>query len=121
MPIDTIPLKSAPELKRVVLAADPSYKKHNAFFSVHASVELTGTYWDGGSRDTYTAVDIATGRNQGAPQYAPPQFGGPRVAPKVDIPDGIAIVRTGIFCGKTAVAHVYVNANTATKFLPKTA
>lgn len=116
----TIKLKEYPEILRIVRAADSSYKKHDAIVVTTDSLELTGTYWDGGSRSSYTAVDLATCRSKGAPQYDPPQFGGPRVAPTVVIPDGVAIVRTGTFCGRTAVAFVYVNANNVTKFLPNT-
>lgn len=116
-----IKLKEFPEVTRVVRAADPSYKKHNAILVITESVALTGTYWDGGSRSTYTAVDLATFQSKGAPQYDPPQFGGPREAPTVAIPDGVAIVKTGIFCGKTGAAFVYINPVNATKFLPQVA
>lgn len=73
------------------------------------TVAISGTYWDGGSRSTYHAVDLATLRQLPAPQYAPPQFGGPRTAPEVDLPPDVAIIETGTFCGKTATATVYIN------------
>jgi hypothetical protein len=114
----TLKMKDHPEIKRVVLAADRSYKKHDVILVVTDSVELTGTFWEGGSRSTYTAVNLATFVSQGAPQYDPPQFGGPRVAPNVTIPEGVAIVKTGIFCGRTGLAFVYVNEANVTKFLP---
>jgi hypothetical protein len=111
-------LKTAPEVLRLIRAADPSYRKTRAYLHVSESVSLSGTYWDGGSRSTYTAVDLATGRSKGAPQYDPPQFGGPRAAPVVVIPEGVAIVETGVFCGKTANASVYINPVNAAKLLP---
>ena len=110
-------LRTAPEVLRVIRAASASYKKRSASVVATDEVELHGTYWDGGSRSTYTAVDLATMRSRGAPQYAPPQFGGPRQAPRVVIPDGVAIVETGVFCGKTASACVYVNHATFAKLL----
>ena len=75
--MQTVTLKQHPEILRVIRAADPTYRKTKAFIYTRESVTLHGTYWDGGSRSTYTAVELATGRNKGAPQYAPPQFGGP--------------------------------------------
>lgn len=116
--METITLKTAPEVLRAIRAADPSYRKHNARIHAAETVALSSTYWDGGSRDTWTAVDIATGRSKGAPQYDPPQFGGPAAAPVVAIPEGVAIVRTGIFCGKTSTASVYVHPSTMAKLLP---
>ena len=110
-------LKDHPELQRVIRAAAPSYKKHKAFFDSAESIELQGTYWDGGSRSTYTAVRMTDGFSLGAPQYDPPQFGGPRQAPMVTIPVGVAIVETGTFCGKPATAAVTINPADATKFL----
>jgi hypothetical protein len=112
-----IELKTAPELLKVIRAADPNYRKRQATLSASETVGLYGTYWDGGSRSTYTAVDLLTGRSKGAPQYDPPQFGGPRIVPEVAIPEGIAIVQTGIFMGKTATASVYVNPANMAKLL----
>lgn len=118
----TITLKDHPAVKRLILAADSSYKKHQAtIVSNRATCELQGTYWDGGSRNTYTAVDMLTYRSQGAPQFNPPQFGGPRTAPVVDIPLNVCIVRTGTFCGKTSCATVYLHPENATKLIPNLA
>jgi hypothetical protein len=116
--MDTIELKNFPEIKRVIQSADPTYKKRKAFITITEKVELYGTYWDSGSRNTFTAVNLATGSVVTGPQYAPPQFNGPKETPVVILPDGIVMVKTGYFCGKTATATVYVNPKNATKFLP---
>lgn len=114
----TIKLSDHPEVARLIKIADSSYKKHKATLWSGEKLALSGTYWDSGSRSTYTAINLETGRNIGAPQYAPPQFGGPKTDPIVEIPEGVAIVETGVFCGKTATASVYVNPKNLTKFLP---
>ena len=111
-------LKHSPEVKRIILAADASYRKREARLLVQTEVDLYGTYWDGGTRNTYTAVDMITGRSKGAPQFDPPQFGGPATTPRVAIPQGVAIVKTGVFCGKTATAYVYINPADAAPLLP---
>ena len=111
-------LSSSPELARIVRAADNSYRKREASLQVRETVCLSNTYWDGGSRSTYVAVDLVTLRSSAAEQFAPGAFGGPAAAPMVRIPEGIAIVQTGVFCGKTANATVYINPVNAAQLLP---
>lgn len=112
-----IALKTAPELARVIRAADPTYRKREACLLVRERVMLSGTYWDGGSRSTYHAVDLRTLRTLPAPQYNPPQYCGPSTDPVVEIPESVAIVKTGVFMGKTATATVYIHPNNATRFI----
>jgi hypothetical protein len=106
----TLILKEHPDIKRLVLAVDRTYRKPKVYFSDTDKVRLTGTYWDGGSRSTYTAINIATLETGRAEQYAPPQFGGPSKPLEVAIPAGVAVIETGVFQGKTATAHVYIRA-----------
>lgn len=114
-------MADAPECARIIRAADAAYRKRIFSLSARDTVTIDGTFWDEGSRSTYTAVDIATGRASAAPQYAPPQFGGPRVAPAVPVPPGVAIVRTGISSGKTATACIYLNPADLAPMLPGSA
>jgi hypothetical protein len=96
-------------LLEIVRAVDRSYKKHAVILNHYPTVELTGTYWDGGSRESYALVSLAAGRPsciKRYPQYAPPQFGGPSKPVKVEIEGGFAMVTTGTFCGKTATASL---------------
>jgi len=116
--MQTLTLKEHPEALRVIRAAAPDYRKHKAILRVSPAVALSGTYWDGGSRSTYTAVNLQTMRASAADQFDPPQFGGPATAPEVSIPEGVAIVQTGYFCGKTATAIIYINPANAAKLLP---
>lgn len=104
-----VTLRTAPELARIIRAAAPDYRKREAVLLARDTVTITGTYWSDGSRSTYHAVDLRTLRQLPAPQYAPPQFGGPATDPQVSIPEGVAIVETGIFQGKPATARVYLN------------
>jgi hypothetical protein len=113
-----VKLKEFPELLRVVRAADPSYRKHQAIVNAVEKLSLGGSHWSGGSRSTYTAVNLVTMQSKGAPQYDPPQFGGPKTDPIVSIPEGAAIVATGVFCGKTATATVYLNPANMAQLLP---
>lgn len=111
-------LKDFPELLRIIHAVDPEYRKHNVIVNVVERMALGGTYWSGGSRVAYTAVNLLTMQSSGAPQFSPPQFGGPATDPVVAVPEGVAIVSTGTFCGKKATASVYLNPANVEKLLP---
>ena len=113
-----VTLKQCPEVKAVILAAFPGYRKHDAYLDPCTDVSLWGTYWDGGSRREYCAVELATKRSQGAPQYAPAQFGGPVTSPVVSIPLGVVIVAGGVSCGKPATATVYIHPDNLAPLLP---
>ena len=111
-------IKDNPELLRVIRAVDSVYRKPKCIVNVATDCTLQGTYCDGGSRSTYTAVNLSDMRSSGAPQYAPAQYGGPMNDPRVDIPVGVVIVRTGTFCGKKATATIYMHPDNVAKLLP---
>lgn len=111
-------LKDHPELLKIIKAVAPDYRKHKCFLYIAESIELQGTYWDGGSRSSYSAVNLKTFQSGNAQQYAPPQFGGPVDTPRCEIPENVAIVSTGTFCGKTATASITLNPVNAAKLLP---
>jgi hypothetical protein len=127
----SVELKQHPELKRVVVAAFPSYKKHSAYLSEFSPTTIN-TYWDGGSRDVYVVVELATGKHHALPTSSHPWFdlrGITAESPDVEVergvvtlkrlPEGFALVRGGVFCGKLATAHVLVNSANLTKLLPQ--
>lgn len=111
-------LKASPALKRLILAADPTYRKKTAMVIASEQVSLSGTYWDSGSRSTYAAVSIATGCASIYPQYNPPQFNGPKVDPIEGLINGLVIVKTGVAGNKTALAYVYVTDADFPKVVP---
>jgi hypothetical protein len=113
-----ITLTQHPEVKALVRAAFPDYKKKTVTLVDRNKCELYGTYWDGGTRYEYVAVDLTTKRSKGAPQYRPAEFGGPKTTPVVHIPPGVVIVQGGVFCGRTARAKLYVHPSNMTKLLP---
>lgn len=131
-----IELKSAPEVKKLVSIAFPSYKKHNAYLSEWPGSMNINSYWDGGSRDEYAIVELATMQRKPMPTSTHPYFDVARygLANKENevistdhvgnitlkiLPEGFAIVRAGTFCGKQATAHVYLNPANLTKLLPE--
>ena len=133
--LSTVSLKSTPDIKRCITAAFPSYRKHNAFVSAFGEHGVSiNSYWDGGSRDYFAIVDLATMTTRPMPTHTHPYF---EVAARglanqdngvvsVDrvgnitlkiLPEGFALVQTGIFCGKPGTAHVYLNPANMPKFL----
>src|SRR5262245_54648918 len=121
----TIELKAVPELKKLVTTAFPGYKKHNVWLSVFHEMDIN-SYWDGGSKDTYVLVDLVSGTRKSLPTSTHPYYDvarhvepGENALISVDargfitlkqLPENYALVQGGIFCGKTATCHVYVNA-----------
>jgi hypothetical protein len=134
--MQTVELKTAPEVKALIQRAFPGYKKHSAFLSVFGEHgKSINSYWDGGSRDTYTLVEIGTGRIKPLPTSSHPYFDIARQgmlnadSPDVSVdhvgnvtlkhlPEGLALIQSGTFCGKPATAHVYLPAANMAKLLP---
>jgi hypothetical protein len=72
-------------------------------------VPLEGTYWDGGSRSVYHTFELDTGCWMACPSYSPPQFGGPKETPTVEVGGGKVVVESGTFCGKTTTLYIHVH------------
>jgi hypothetical protein len=134
MRMQTIELKTAPEVKRIVTAAFPGYKKHKAYLSVFYSGQSINSYWDGGSKDEYAIVDLSSYRRGVLPTSSHPYFDVARngladqsnqfvdvdhvgnVHLKV-LPEGYALVRAGTFCGRPLTAHVFLSEANIAKLL----
>lgn len=131
-----IDLKTNPDIKRVVQAAFPGYKRHKAWVSVFSQEhgKNINSYWDGGSRAEFAVVEIANYRTRSLPTATHPYFDVAKKFMKnqsdrvveVDnvgnirmkvLPEGFALVQAGTFCGKAAHAHVFFNAANMPKLL----
>ncbi len=126
--MESIELKMNPEVRAVILAAFPSYRKHKAF--VHVFGEHghgINSYWDGGSRNEYAIVHMPTRQCKAMPTSTHPYFDIARrglagaESPDVTIdgrgnvtlkrlPEDFALVQAGTFSGKPAMASIFVNA-----------
>lgn len=126
--LSVLDLKQYPDLKEVVRAAFPSYKKHKVMVSAfHGGVNVN-SYWDGGSKDEYAIVELATLKRMPLPTRTHPYFEVKAVgmveAAKQDsfisidhvgnielnvLPPGYVLVGAGTFCGKPATAHIWFN------------
>lgn len=105
-----VKVRESEELR--TLARAYKYRKHDVILMDSTTVELTGTYWDGGSRSSYSLYTPPSSVRAISCSRNPPQFGGPSRPPVVEIPDGSYIVEGGIFRGKTS--HLVITGKDAT-------
>jgi hypothetical protein len=86
------------------------YRKKEGRVHVALSVSITGTWWDGGSRSSFYALDLTTGALS---PIAGPQWGDAKPSIEHPIRKGIAIVECGTFCGKPATARITLHPDDA--------
>jgi hypothetical protein len=134
--METLTLKQAPDIARIVKFAFPDYRKKKAFLSVFSSTYGVNinSYWDGGSRSEFAVVNMETGERLALPTRTHPFYevrnkgmantenqhvtidGGGNITLKF-LPEGFALVEAGAFCGKPATAHVFLPAENMPKYL----
>lgn len=74
--------------------------------------------WSGGSRTTYTAIELATGREQPLPSQSSAPWDKNRVERTVELRPGFAIVAHAIFCGTDCGLTFYVHPQDVAQLLP---
>ena len=104
-----------PGVKELGQAVGYTGRKY-AFRAVE-DVQMNSTYWDGGSRSTWTAVKLSTRQVVPLPKFDPPQFGGPQSIPPIPLEQDIAIVEHSIFCGKDMGLTFYIHPNDAPQMI----
>lgn len=80
------------------------------------TIPATAGLWDGGSRDVYSAIDLATGATVTACNDGP--FRGGARDQRLAIPMGVAILRYSIFQGKDCGLTYYLRPEDAAPLLP---
>ena len=100
----------------VVRAAFPEYNGQKFAVEVKERLTLHDLHWDGGTRNEYVAVKLASGESSRA-KVANAPWSERAEGASVDIPPGIAIVEHSIFCGKDIGIRVYLNPANAAKLL----
>jgi hypothetical protein len=82
------------------------------------SIPMTAGLWDGGSRDPYYGIDLASGAEYELPWDKAAPWGSSRRDATVTLQPGKAIVCHVIFCGKDHGLRFYVHPSDAAKLLP---
>ena len=96
-------------IRQIIDATFPSYRgrKIVVVASEHP-VDVT-SYWSGGSRSYFAAIDMRTMRTLAVPQNGTPFDGGPISPDGVTPPIGFAIVEHVIFMGKDLGIRIHVH------------
>lgn len=95
-----------------------SGKMFKAEITESVTVPAYAGNWDGGSRDTYTAIEIATGRQVPISDNMSAPWDKSRQDVAVAIAPGFAVVRHSVFCGKDMGLTFYVHPDNAARWLP---
>jgi hypothetical protein len=113
-----IHLEPTPDVKRLASQTFPNYKGRKFKLDNSGHPVNVTSYWDGGSRDYYVALNLATGQTLPVPQNGTPFDGGPVAPNGVKVPQGYVIAEHSIFMGKDSGITFYVDPQSATQFLP---
>jgi hypothetical protein len=111
--------KPDPFYTAIVAITFPAYNGKKFRLEVHAGdfrMNLN-SYWDGGSRNSFRLLELATMKSVGIPQNGT-MFDGGRDYRDVLIPAGIAVVVHSVSCGKDAGITIHISEANATKLLP---
>ena len=79
-------------------------------------LSLGHTYWDGGTRYTYSLIRLDNGQPAAIPHVDPPQFGGPS-RQALTMTEGIAVIEE-FYTGYRTLTKIYIHPNNAAKLLP---
>ena len=111
-----VPTKNVRDIARVF-----GYKKRKVWIEPCESVTLRGTNWSGGSRSVYTPMNLADLRVDSRKadefgRHAP--WNNPYDGAEVPLSNGLAMVRTGHFCGRESQMVIYVHPSNMPALLP---
>ncbi len=113
----TIQVK-AKDVRWLTSQAFPGYHGRKATIDASGRVTFHDLHWGGGSCNQYIAVRMSDGARAdleiGNAPWACPTEGA-----RVEIPEGIAIIESSVFCGKPMPLRIYVHPSNVGRFLSK--
>lgn len=95
-----------------------SGRKFKAYPVESIKIPATAGLWEGGSRDMYHAIDLATGERCDMPGQNSAPLNTARVERHVALVPGYAVVRESVFCGKDGGLTFYVHPVNVTALIP---
>ena len=108
-------IKADASIRAIVGATFPAYRGRKFAIEGDGRPVSVTSYWGGGSRDYFAAIDMRSLKGGGrprvmaVPQNGTPFDGGPVAPDGVVVPEGYAIVEHSIFCGKDVGITIHVN------------
>ena len=104
-----------PEAIRIVNAAFPGLSTNKIRIVPFHPMRLDSN-WEGGSKDSYVLIDIATFKHAPIPENGTPFSSAPYHIDQ--LPMNVVVVQYTIFCGKHLGFRIYVNSENLGKYLP---
>jgi len=95
-----------------------SGKKFKAVIVTDMTIPADAGLWSGGTRSTYSAIVLDTGRAATVSDNMSAPWDGTRKDQHIALKPGFAIVEHSIFCGKDMGLTFYVHPDNAAKLLP---
>ena len=95
-----------------------SGKQFSATVCETVTIPATAGLWEGGSRETFSLIILATGETFSAGMQTTGPHSGARYDREVQLVPGRAIVRHVMFCGKDLGLQFFVHPQDAAKLLP---
>jgi hypothetical protein len=86
--------------------------------TIHLEPALDAGLWSGGSRDSYQAIELATGKAMDAINHNAAPWNPERKEKTIALRPGYAVVEHSIFCGRDSGLTFYVHPDDAAKLLP---
>lgn len=103
-------------IRELVSAAFPEFRGKKISFTPTDIVSPKNTYWDSGSRYSYSAVNLSTLKSIQAPQFDPERFGGPKLN-HIDMVPGIVVCELHSYSCE-AYMRIYCHPKDAPRMLP---
>lgn len=107
------------EIDAILEVAFPENKSRTVRLELFKAPMRVDSYWDGGSKNTYVFVDLATKEQIHKVHTNHPFFEANQPNEVRDLPQNVAIVEHHIFCGKDMGFTIYLNAINLTPLLPQ--
>ena len=108
---------TAKDVPPAIRAAFPGYHGRKWRANVTTVVYMGDTYWSGGTRNEYVAVELATGRVASPDAGAFGTFLRPH-EPQVELVPGAVIVEHSMFMGKDVGITIHVHPSNVRSMLP---
>ena len=104
--------------KEIKWLTEPAFstRKRDVRIVISESVSFFNTFWDGGSKNTYKAVQLENGSVANLITGSSP-WTAVAEGTSIKLEPGIAIVEESVFCGKTMALRVYLHPSNVTPAL----
>ena len=106
------------EVKDIVMATFPEYRKREVRIEPRDNVTFYDLNWSGGTKNEYKACHISGATNtRKLDMGRPAPWNNPYEGLTIQIPIDCLIIRAGYFCGQESMLTIFVNPANMPKFI----